>query len=497
MKQRKHATVKNLGESALVFSYCRVSSKRQEEEGYSLDTQEETIAKYAKDKGFVIEERFRESYSARSSGRRGFDGMVQTFKKSRAERKIVLVGKVDRFTRNQEDALAVEKLGLEVHFVYEGMVISCLSSPGELLLYDIQTAIATYQSRVTGADTKRNMRRKAEQGLWPSRAPFGYKNVTRNKVKLIVPDEKSALLFKRLHQEARDGDHTLSSLTREAIKLGMQFSTGSRITASWVRKLLENPIYSGDFVWDGEWYSGRHQTLITREDYQCVVNKLGLRTQTAVNTRQADKFLYWGMLYCPKCQHSVCGETKKGLYTYYRCGAKPSSCKCQHRYAQEAHVDSAFMRALQQLALPAAGTEWLSAIHREQSSFLESEAQREHASRRDQIRRLRLQQTKLLNSHLEGHVEDQMFVAKNTELIKAIESLEFEERDAGAIVMTPEAASRAIRTLPRLFTEASNDQKRRLLELLFERSPFVDGGVFPRFRPAFKPFDTRPQDPYL
>ncbi|MBX3728526.1 MAG: recombinase family protein, partial [Candidatus Sumerlaeia bacterium] len=307
MKKRKPADVKNPGENTLVFSYCRVSSRRQEEEGYSLDTQEETLTRYAKEKGFVIEDRFRESYSASRSGRRGFDGMLAEFRKSRAKRKVVLVGKVDRFTRNQEDALAVEKLGLEVHFVYEGMVISCQSSPGELLLYDIQTAIATYQSRVTGADTKRNMRRKAEQGLWPSRAPFGYRNVTRNKVKLIVPDEKQSRLYKLLHKEARDGDHTLSSLTREAIKLGMQFSTGSRITASWVRKLLENPIYSGDFVWDGEWYSGRHQTLITREDYQCVVNKLGLRTQTAVNTRQADKFLYWGMLYCPKCQHSVCG----------------------------------------------------------------------------------------------------------------------------------------------------------------------------------------------
>jgi hypothetical protein len=139
----------------------------------------------------------------------------------------------------------------------------------------------------------------------------------------------------------------------------------------------------------------------------------------------------------------------------------------------------------------------LSAIHREQSSFLESECQREQASRRDQIRRLRLQQAKLLNSHLEGHVEDQMFISKNSELTKTIESLEFEERDAGAIVMTPEAALTAIRTLPRLFIAASNDQKRRLLELMFERSPFVDGGVFPRFKPAFKPFDTRPEDPYM
>lgn len=497
MKQHKTTAVKDPGESVLVFSYCRVSSKRQEEEGYSLDTQETTIAGYAKEKGFLIKERFRESYTASRSGRRGFDGMLAAFKKSHAKRKVVLVGKVDRFTRNAEDALAVEKLGLEVHFVYEGMVISCESSPGQLLLYDIQTAIATYQSRVTGADTKRNMRKKAEQGLWPSRAPFGYRNVSKNKVKLIVPDEKQANLYKQLHKVAREGDHTLSSLTGEAIKLGFQFSTGSQITASWIRKLLENPIYSGDFIWDGELYEGKHKTLITRDEYQVVVKKLGLKPpQTAVCTRQAEKYLYWGMLFCPKCMHSVCGEMKKGLYTYYRCGAKPSVCKCDHRYTQEVHIDDAFTRALQQLSIPDAAAEWLSTIHREQSTFLESEAQRQQASRREQIRRLRLQQTKLLNSHLEGHIEDQMFIAKNSELTKAIEDLEAMEESAALAAMESDTVTRTMRSLPRMFSEASKDRKRDLLELMFERSPFVDGGIWPRFKPAFKPFDTRPEDPY-
>lgn len=89
-----------------------------------------------------------------------------------------------------------------------------------------------------------------------------------------------------------------------------------------------------------------------------------------------------------------------------------------------------------------------------------------------------------------------MFIAKNGELTKAIDELESEDRNAVAAMLTPESAMRAINSLPRLFAEASTDRRRCFLDLMFDRSPFVDGGIWPRFKTAFKPFDTRPADPY-
>ena len=46
------------------ISYCRVSSKEQEDTGYSLDAQEKQQNEYAPNKGFVIDKVFRIAESA-------------------------------------------------------------------------------------------------------------------------------------------------------------------------------------------------------------------------------------------------------------------------------------------------------------------------------------------------------------------------------------------------------------------------------------------------
>ena len=63
--------------------YWRVSSKDQEREGYSLDSQERLLRSYALAKGLTIVRDFNDVETAKRTGRRGFNEMVAFLKKSR------------------------------------------------------------------------------------------------------------------------------------------------------------------------------------------------------------------------------------------------------------------------------------------------------------------------------------------------------------------------------------------------------------------------------
>lgn len=93
---------------------ARVSSREQDEEGYSRDAQMKSLRTYAVAKGFDVVKEWSFVESAKSSGRKHFDEMVAFFKRNRSCR-ILLAEKTDRLYRNHRDALTLEELEIEIH----------------------------------------------------------------------------------------------------------------------------------------------------------------------------------------------------------------------------------------------------------------------------------------------------------------------------------------------------------------------------------------------
>ncbi len=86
--------------------FARVSSREQEETGYSLPSQEKLLKDYAERKDFKISKKF--SISESASGkyqRKSFDEMLDYVKKN--DIKIIVCEKVDRLTRNLRDAVLI------------------------------------------------------------------------------------------------------------------------------------------------------------------------------------------------------------------------------------------------------------------------------------------------------------------------------------------------------------------------------------------------------
>ena len=127
------------------------------------------------ERGIHIDREFIEVESAKAAGRTLFSEMVQYFKRNRSCR-ILLVEKTDRLYRNFADAITLEQLDLEIHFIEEGNVLSKDSKSQLKLMHDIRLAIAKNYVENQREEVMKGMHFKASAGTYPGRAPFGYRN---------------------------------------------------------------------------------------------------------------------------------------------------------------------------------------------------------------------------------------------------------------------------------------------------------------------------------
>src|SRR5450631_2071986 len=101
---------------------ARVSSKEQEEEGFSLSAQIRPLREYAAHNGITIIHDFVDVESSKTGGRAGFSEMVAFLKKHPGCRTI-LVEKTDRLYRNLTDYATLDELGVTIHLVKENQTI--------------------------------------------------------------------------------------------------------------------------------------------------------------------------------------------------------------------------------------------------------------------------------------------------------------------------------------------------------------------------------------
>src|SRR5258708_17648496 len=188
--------------------YARGSSKDQEGEGYSIPAQLKLLGEYAQRNQFTIVREFVDVETAKIAGRKQFGEMLIFFSNTSACR-VLIVEKTDRLYRNFRDCVTLEDLDVEIHLPKEGQVISKDSKSQAKLVHGIQVVIARNYIENLREEVKKGMREKAEQGIYPSRPPFGYRN---NKVEhSIEVDPQKSPAATKLFELYATGQHSLVS----------------------------------------------------------------------------------------------------------------------------------------------------------------------------------------------------------------------------------------------------------------------------------------------
>src|SRR6476619_786233 len=168
--------------------YARVSSKEQEKEGFSIPAQLKLLKEYGAAQGFGIAEEYVDVETAKQTGRAAFGAMV-AFLRAHPSIRALLVEKTDRLYRNLKDWVTIDELDVEIHFPKEGVVLSRESRSSEKFMHGIKVMMAKNYIDNLSEEARKGMQEKAEQGIWPTKTPLGYRNITGpDGKKIIVTD---------------------------------------------------------------------------------------------------------------------------------------------------------------------------------------------------------------------------------------------------------------------------------------------------------------------
>lgn len=294
--------------------FCRVSSKEQEETGYSLTAQEKLLKDYSKVHNFEIAKIFSISESASGKKQRQiFDSMVEFSKKQNI--KIMICEKVDRLTRNIKDSVDINEWinkdpERQVHFVKENVVLDKDSKSNEKFIWNIKVAVAQYYIDNLSEEVKKGQKEKLAQGWLPTKPPLGYKTLGEKGRKIHVIDTEKAKFIKRMFSLYATGNYSVKKLAEIMAKDGMKSDYGNKVIKSRIHQYLTDPFYIGKNRWNGQLYPGKQEIFISLEIFE-KVQKI-LKSKTTPKYRKHD-FLFKSLIRCKECTGLITWEVQKGI----------------------------------------------------------------------------------------------------------------------------------------------------------------------------------------
>lgn len=475
--------------------YARVSSKEQEKEGFSIPAQLKLLKEYASVNGFAVVQEYVDVETAKQTGRAAFGEMVAYLKVHPTVR-VVLVEKTDRLYRNLKDWVTIDELDVEMHFPKEGVVVSRESRSSEKFMHGIKVLMAKNYIDNLSEEARKGMQEKAEQGIWPTKAPLGYRNVVGpDGKKIIAIDPATAPLIAKLFEWYVRGDISLKKAAQKAHAAGLIYPRSrAKVPVSTIRTILRNRLYSGWFEWNGKLIKGKHEAIIPVELWESVQRVLDGRLGSRAK-RGHHNFAFSGLIACARCGCAVVGEIKKQRYVYYHCTGYADKCQgdpasCRRKYVREEVLERQFTELLGRLKFDDEVLEWVrDALH---ASHTDERREHEDAIKRHQAeyKRLRDRIDAMYVDKLDGLVDAAFFERKSNQWREAQNNClreieQHQEADKSYMhegVQLLELASKA----QELFARQEPREKRRLLNFLLSNCTWEDGEVVASFR---QPFD--------
>ena len=292
--------------------FCRVSSKEQEETGYSLPAQEKFLREYADKQGLEVAKVFAISESAAGkTQRKVFLEMVAYVRKYNIP--TIIVETTDRLTRNFADVPTIDQWIMEnndhqIHLAKEACILHNSSRSHEWFMWRVKVATAEYYVRLLSENVKKGQKEKLAQGWIPTKPPLGYKTVGETGHKIHIVDEGASRLVIKMFELYASGDYSIKKLANTMYEEGMRSPQGNKLAISRTHSLLRDPFYMGKIRWNGEIYQGKHQPLISKELFDKV--QAMLKSKTTPKYRR-HSYLFQGLIRCAGCNGLITWEQQR------------------------------------------------------------------------------------------------------------------------------------------------------------------------------------------
>lgn len=469
--------------------YVRVSSKEQEKEGWSLDAQEKLGIEYASRHNLKIVKTWKVQESAWSNRkiRTAFIQMIEYAKKHK-EVKNIIFDITDRMTRNDYDKMKIIDLihdfDKTIHFSRSNKTYNKHSGSDDMFMLDIEVAVAKKTSNDISRKSKMGMIEKAEQGFYPSTAPYGYRN--NKATRLIELEPQSAPFIRNAFEQMSTGNYSISMLSDWLFAHGFKSKSGKKIYKSALDKVLKNPIYYGTaFRWKGKLYPATHEPIISKQLFDGVQNVLAGKSKTYKSRKD---FAFANLLHCGECGCKVLGEEKKKRYTYYHC----SFSKGRHNgtgYIPENRLTEMFEDGIIKVTLSEEKANWLKEAFQERHQNTYQNVQNRLLRLQTEYNQAKTRLSKLYDMKLDGGISDEMFKSKENEYQTGLITLKSQMDSVEKI--NPnfyEDATKILelsKSLHSQYLKADHYEKANLLKLIASNYTLNDVSVCPTYRRPF------------
>ncbi len=456
--------------------YARVSSDRQEKEGFSIPAQIKLLHEYAKKNNISIVEEFVESETAKKAGRTQFNNMVKYLKKNSTVR-IILVEKTDRLYRNLKDYVTLDDLnGLAIHFCKEGNILSAESKSQDKFMHGIRVLMAKNYIDNLSEEIRKGLNEKCAQGYYPSSPPMGYisKQNDAGKKELVI-DPTVAPFIKQIFESYLMGNYTYKSLAEYMHACGFR-PKNRNCTMKTIENILHNEFYTGIFIYKGvKYYNAKHDAIISPELFMHVQEKIKGKYKTA---RKKHNFAYSGFIKCKHCGRPLIAELqhgrhKKGNYIYYRCHS------CKNTTLRQDEFENAFQEhVLNNLYF---SEECISGIISIAKELINMESEFACVSADGLNKKIKLLQrrlSQLYTDKCDGIIDTETYISKRDEwqheLDVALIKYEKIAKAGNEFVGNVELLLNLCKDAPQLYLNQSSEEKRKLMNLLIS-NPIFDG----------------------
>lgn len=332
--------------------YIRVS-RTEQEEGTSLDTQEQRCRAYAAEQGYTVAAVFREVWSGADLFERPALAALRDVVRQ-GPACVVIAYALDRLTRDQNHiailAYEFQQAGVRLEFVTERFE----DSPVGTFLRNASAFVAELERQKIKERTQRGLRARIAAGkpMTGPRPPYGY--VWRDAAKTAyAEDPLTAPIVKRIFANVLQG-MTLKAIASELTSEGIPTPTGGdfwRHTTIWA--MLHHPAYMGQasaYRWTSvKTTNGKHvprlrdgaeviplpagvmPALVDVATWQAAQAAVSRNGHHAVrNQGNAERFLLrGGFIRCAGCGQPMHTQISSSGRPAYRCARnydRPGSC---------------------------------------------------------------------------------------------------------------------------------------------------------------------------
>ncbi len=317
--------------------YARYSSHAQNEQ--SIEGQLRDDHEWAEREGVtVIGEYIDRALTGTKDNRPDFQRMIEDAAKKQFS--LVIVWKLDRFARNRYDSAIykskLKKFGVKVVSVKENIT----DSPEGIILEGLLESMAEYYSANLSQNVMRGMRETVEKGFFPGgTVPYGYKIKDRR----LVPDERTAPFVRYAFEHYAAGDD-MRSIVDALNARGARNARGNLLTYTSFHRAFRNPVYIGEYTYNGEVVEGCAEPLVTREVFTKAVSRLDERKRAPAAAKARIPYLLQGRVYCGLCGASMIGESGRShtgnIYSYYSCYNRKRNRTCDKSNERRDSLDT-------------------------------------------------------------------------------------------------------------------------------------------------------------